>query len=101
MLDFLILIIQGSAANRSGGLTVAEINHLLGVSPGGDSEGSDNETGGGASAPKKVSYNIFFSSSCILTYSIYWARFDDGLAAFIEVVTDVGLDSKQTWTRCL
>ena len=43
-------MIQGSAANRSGGLTVAEINRLLGGSPGGDSEGSDNETGGGASA---------------------------------------------------
>ena len=58
-------MVQGAAANSSHGLTVAEINRLLGAR---DSEGSDDEIGGtSGSAHKKVSYDAFFSS-CILTY---------------------------------
>jgi hypothetical protein len=58
-------LVQGSTAARSGGsgLTVAEINQILGAQ---ESEGSDTEETS-ASASKKVSYNISFSS-CILTY---------------------------------
>lgn len=67
-----MLTIQVSACNRSNnshGLSVSEINRILGAS-----DGSDDERGsrGGTSAPKKVSYNILdnisFSTNCILTY---------------------------------
>jgi hypothetical protein len=56
---------EQGAANSSHGLTVAEINRLLGAR---GSEGSDDEIGGTLrSARKKVSYDASFSS-CILTY---------------------------------
>jgi hypothetical protein len=63
-----MLIIQVSARNRSNnshGISVSEINRILGAS-----DGSDDERGSrrGTSAPKKVSYNISFSTNCILTY---------------------------------
>jgi hypothetical protein len=59
-------MVQGAAANSSHRLSVAEINRLLGAR---DSEGSDDEVGGtSGSAHKKVSYDAFFTSSCILTY---------------------------------
>ena len=63
-----MLTIQVSACNHgnnSHGLSVSEINRILGPS-----DGSDDERGSrrGTSAPKKVSYNISFSTNCILTY---------------------------------
>lgn len=70
-----MLIIQVSAHNRSNnshGLSVSEINHILGASDGSDDErGSrrdERRSRRGTSAPKKVSYNISFSTNCILTY---------------------------------
>ena len=50
------MMVQGSAANRSHGLTDAQINCILWA----QSEGSDDETGETSiSASKKVSYNVF------------------------------------------